>query len=95
MRLHKRAGEGPWNAMRKLRKGTRHCYGRLKAASGELLSRELKCDTFAKLVYDVQWAVRPATPIEDKPALYPDLEVEQGRITMHELQKTVRAFKLG
>ena len=57
---------GDWNAIPKLRKGFVPRQGRLKNMTGELVDSDMRADTLAKHLEQVQWAVRPVSAREGK-----------------------------
>ena len=64
--------------------------GRLKDQSAEVVDSCCRADTFAQYLQDVQWAVMPASLIDESPAKL--LSVDPGPITMKELCDAVKAF---
>ena len=76
-----------WNA---LKKGPRKQEGRLKNCRGELVDSDLRAETFAEHLENIQWRVRPATLIPDlEPPLRAELPVSLDPFTMQELEFAV------
>ena len=78
--------------MKKLRKPPRPKEGKLRGADGIEVWSEERADTLAKYLEDIQWAVRPATLVNDH-AGQPLLPVELRAITLTELKEAVNAMK--
>ena len=57
-----------------------------------LVSSECRAKTFAEYLQNVQWAVRPATLMEDAPLLE-ELPVELGPISLKELSLAIQALR--
>jgi len=68
--------------------------GRLYDVNGNAICSEDRADTFAEYLETVQWAVRPATVVDDAP-LFSELPVRTSPITFSELLDAVKAFKPG
>ena len=84
------AGSGSWSALRRLRKSPVSKQGRLKDTKGEIVDSCCRADTFAQYLQDAQWAVRPASLIDESPA--ESLPVDVRAITMKELCDAVKAL---
>ena len=72
------AGSNSWASLRKLRRGTKHLQGRLCNQDGIPVSSEERAETFAQYLESIQWAVRPASVVE-QPALHSELPVNLER----------------
>ena len=81
---------GSWQEIRKLRKPVSHKQGRLKDEHGSLVSSEHRSDTMAKHFETVQWAVRPAAVIVDRPALFEELNMNTLSIQCEEVRQIMR-----
>ena len=88
------ADSGAWADRRKLRKPVAHKEGRLANQKGELVSTEMRADTFTQYLQDVQWAVRHVTGMTEQP-LYDELNVSSAPITLKELPQAAKRFKAG
>jgi len=86
------AGKKSWDQVRKLRRKTCHKQGRLKDSSGQYVASDERAQTLATYLQDVQWAVRPATLIDDPP-FFDELPVERGSITLKELRLAILALR--
>ena len=84
------AQTGSWDGVRRLRKRPRLAQGRLKDSSGQLVSSEHRADTMAAYLETVQWAVRPAQDLPDRPPLGPELPVPLGDFLESEVKSVVR-----
>ena len=86
---------GRWDQVRRLRKGTVHKQGRIRDASGELVSSEARAETIAEYLEKVQWAVRPTTAATSSASLGPELPVNMGQITEAEIVKAAGKLRWG
>ena len=92
--LEELAGANSWRALRVMRCGTRHLQGKLCDDRGIPVSSECRADTFAKYLESVQWAVRPASLVENE-VINEELPMHLGPITLDELRRAVKTFKPG
>ena len=58
--LNDLVASGDWASIRKLKKGPSPAQGRLKNAEGVTVDSDLRADTLADHLQNVQWRVRPA-----------------------------------
>jgi hypothetical protein len=72
--LNAAIADGTWASIRSSLRPRRRKQGRLRNATGELVSSESRAETMAAYLEQVQWKVRPATVI-DEPTLGPPLPV--------------------
>ena len=94
--LESLAATGDWSCISKLRKGKRKAQGRLSDASGNLVSSELRAETFAAHLETVQWKVRHVTLIPDsKQALNNTLPINCEPFTLTELRKAIAKMGSG
>ena len=91
--LDRLAASGDWRSLQLLRKGARPNEGRLKDRSGDFISHDRRADTLAHYLCTVQWAPRATTPMEDS-QLYPALPVNTADISLTELGRALKKFKL-
>ena len=86
--LEELAGRGDWESLRKLRSKNTASQTRLKDIHGEIVSSELRAETLADHLEQLQWRVRPVTLQPDPPAIiHPPLPVAENLFTMVELRK--------
>ena len=86
---------GSWEEIKKLKKSrSLHITGRrLNDRQGQLVQSDLRADTFATHLEEVQWAVRPMNAVENIPPLGPLLPTCAGTITADELKCAVGKLK--
>ena len=84
---------GDWKEIRKLRKGHSPAQGRLKNASGELVSSELRAETLATHLETVQWAVRPAVTVPELEPIHSQLPANSEVISEKEVIDAARKLK--
>ena len=84
------ASKGDWPSIATLRKGACKIQGRLRDASGSLVSSEVRAETFADFHDSIQWRVRDVTLVPDvEPPVRPTLPVNCDPFTERELQKAI------
>ena len=88
------APSGAWNSLKQLRKRKQPSQGRLRDSSGECVSSEMRADTFAKHLEQVQWAVRPCSADVPSEEIGPDLPVDCAPMTLPELEAQLLLKKL-
>ena len=94
--LENLAASGDWSCIAKLRKGKQKNQGRLRDASGDLVSSDLRAETFATHLETVQWRVRPVTLVPDtRPALHEALNVDCQPFALNELRKAIAKMSSG
>ena len=93
--LDELASSGDWNSLKQLRKRKQPSQGRLRDSSGDYVSLEMRADTFAKHLEQVQWAVRPCSADAPSEAIGPDLAVECAPMTSSELEAAIKKLAQG
>ena len=84
--------DGSWDALRKLRRPPSRKQGRLRDASGELVSSEFWADTMATYLEEVQWRVRP-TGLVDGPMRGPTLPVRLQQFSDEEVEHAINTLR--
>ena len=84
---------GSWEEIRKLRKGFTPKQGRLKNYSGEVVSSELRAETFAEYLERDQWAERPCRSPAEPPPSPCQLLVFLGDISEDEVLKAAKHLR--
>ena len=81
--------------MKRERKGVQNKQGRLRDLSGNLVSSEERAETLAEYLERVQWAVRSTSLNPYTSKLGPELPVDVGNISEHEVVKAGRQLRRG
>lgn len=84
---------GDWGCIRKLRKGFCPQQGRLRDATGQLVSSEMRADTLASHLERVQWAVRHTTAVPPRDLICDELPIDIGVISSGEVAKAAKQLK--
>ena len=87
------AGSKDWGQLKRLRRGEVRLQGRLHDESGMPVSSEQRADTFARYLAEVQWRVRPAAAVNDRPPLRPTIDIDAADFSKDELDRTLRRMK--
>ena len=91
--LNDLVASGDWASIRKLKKGFIPAQGRLKNENGFLVDSDLRAETLADHLQNVQWRVRPEIVSDDRPPLGDQLGIQMGDITRKELTKAARRMR--
>ena len=85
--------DGSWESAKSFRKPARPQQGRLRNSEGNLVSSDERAETLAQHLENIQWAVRPGTSVDEKPALWEELSVSCEDITKKEVKKQQKGKK--
>ena len=90
------ASSGDWKCLRRLRRGRPVKQGRLRDRNGDLVSSDLRAETLAEHLEQVQWRVRPTTLVADARApLGETLPVNVQNFNLAELRKAISKMANG
>ena len=82
---------GSWQALKKyqkqLEKSTRSIQ--LRDKHGAILAMKDQAESMSEFFETMQWYVRPACIIEQRPAIFQQLDISNRRITSEELRKII------
>ncbi len=81
--------------MRRLRKHQRPSQGRLRDLNGNLVLSDERAKTLAAHLESCQWAVRPDAIPSEKEPIFPELDVNLGRIQKEEVRNAIKQMKKG
>ena len=84
-----------WSQIRRLRKGFVPKQGRLRDIRGAEVDSDRRAETLAEHLETVQWAVRPTTLLENKPAIREELPMDLGDVHEKEVMAAAQGLKAG
>ena len=89
------AGSRDWSDIRALRGKLKKKQGRLHNLQGIPVSSEERAETFAEYLEKVQWTVRPAAVVPQRPPIREKLEVRKDNFSYDELSAVLRKLRRG
>jgi len=89
------AGSRDWSDIRALRGKLKKKQGRLHNLQGIPVSSEERAETFAEYLEKVQWTVRPAAVVPQRPPIREKLEVRKDNFSYDELSAVLRKLRGG
>ena len=93
--LEELTATGDWNALRKVRKGTKHQQNRLRNSKGEVVPTDERAEVLATFLEESQWKIRDSTLECGVLALRETYNVNMQPFSYIELRKAITKMKSG